>query len=248
MNVYFAGTSSGDIKSHRERLCKNLNILESFYYVDDGLTQLIPYFSNFLLDSGAFTFFSSKTATGLCWDEYLERYADYIVKNNIRHFMELDIDSIVGYDEVLRFRKKLERLTDRPCIPVWHKTRGREDYIKTCQQYDYVAIGGIVSKEIKRNEYPVFTHLIDIAHKNKAKVHGLGFTDLQGLPKYHFDSVDSTAWTSGTRFGVLYTFDGKTLKKIKKTAEGKRVKEPQKIAFHNFAEWVKFAQYAETHY
>lgn len=78
------------------------------------------------------------------------------------------------------------------------------------------------------------------------KIHGLGFTALASLPKYHFDSVDSTSWTTGNRFGAVYRFDGKTIVKIGK-GEGQRLKDSRAVAINNFNEWVKFQKYAETH-
>lgn len=221
---------------------KDTYCLESFYYANKNTEKMIPLLKGFLLDSGAFTFFSSgKTVK---WEEYVDRYADFINKNNIDHFFELDIDKLIGYDNVLKLRKRLENKTGKQCIPVWHKFRGKENFLQMCDEYKYVAIGGIVSKEIKQSEYPIFTYLINEAHKKDTKIHGLGFTNLKGLEEYHFDSVDSTAWTTGNRFGGVYQFDGKTLIKHAKP-QGCRMVHYTKVASHNFRQWVKFQQYAE---
>lgn len=219
-------------------------ILESFYYCDADTERLLPLFGDFLLDSGAFTFLSDNK-THLDWDEYIERYAAFIVRNNIEKYFELDIDSVVGYEKVKEYRKTLERLTGRPCIPVWHKNRGMKEWITMCDEYNYVAIGGIVIKEIKPEQYRAFPSMIAEAHKRGAKVHGLGFTNLTLLPKIHFDSVDSTAWTTGNRFGFIYRFDGRTMKKID-CPKGKRLGDSRKVALINYVEWLKFQQYAYT--
>lgn len=223
-------------------------ILESFYYADkDEIQKLMPYFGDFLLDSGAFTFMENSKIRA-DWDEYVERYADFIKSYRVDKFFELDIDSVVGYKEVLRLRNKLERLTGKRCIPVWHLSRGKNEFLKMCDEYSYVAIGGIVSGEIKSNQYKHFTWLINEAHKRNAKIHGLGFTNLEGLKKYHFDSVDSTAWTTGNRFGHIYKFNGKAITKVNKP-EGTRVpkEKVRELAVNNFVEWCKFQQYAEIH-
>ena len=220
----------------------NLNILESFFYVDEVITKNIPHFKNFMLDSGAFTFFTSGTKN-VDWNEYVERYAAYINENKIDLFFELDIDKVIGFDNVLKLRKKLESLTDKQCIPVWHKSRGKENFIEMSREYPYVAIGGIVSNEIKKDEYKYFPYFINTAHKYGAKIHGLGFTNLEGLTRYHFDSVDSTAWTGGNRFGFVYHFNGKTMQK-KDVPAGHRLKAVE-VARQNFNEWVKFCEYAE---
>lgn len=217
-------------------------ILESFYYADKDTERLIPYFGDFLLDSGAFTFMqNSKVTTD--WNDYVERYADFINRNKIEKFFELDIDSVVGYEEVKKLRAKLENLTGKQVIPVWHKSRGIDEYKILCDQYPYIALGGLAAKEIKRNEYKAIPWFIKQAHKRKTKIHGLGFTNLEGLTKYHFDSVDSTAWTTGNRFGYIYQFDGTTMQKIK-VPQGKRILDSRGAALINYLEWLKFQRYA----
>ena len=249
MHLYLAGVApwrGGQDRLYDETYKKCLPyILESFYYADADTERLIPYMGDFLLDSGAFTFMQNNKSH-VVWEEYVERYADFVNRNKIEKFFELDIDSVTGYGKVLEYRNKLERLTGKKCIPVWHKSRGIEEYRKMCEEYDYAAIGGIVAKEITVDKYSVFPSLISEAHKRKCKIHGLGFTALQWLDKCHFDSVDSTAWTTGNRFGYVYYFDGKTMKK-RDVPKGKKLADPRKVALNNFNEWVKFQKYAETH-
>lgn len=246
MKIFLAGQAPWKEEGLYNNVFKNSSvyILESFYYADEWVEKHIPLFKDFLLDSGAFTFFSAKNQN-INWEEYVDKYADFINRNKVNHFFELDIDKLIGFDNVLKLRKRLENKTGKQCIPVWHKFRGKENFLKMCEEYKYVAIGGIVSKEIKQNEYPIFTYLINEAHKRGSKIHGLGFTNLKGLEKYHFDSVDSTAWTTGNRFGSIYKFNGRTMEKINKK-EGQRLADSRKVALNNFMEWVKFQQYAEV--
>lgn len=224
-------------------------ILESFYYADADTERLIPHFGDFMLDSGAFTFCG--TGGNVAWDEYLERYADFINRNNVQKFFELDIDSVVGYKEVKRMRVKLEGLTNKQPIPVWHISRGKNEFIRHCDEFPYVALGGYVVA-IKASDprqvaytksYPWF---INEAHKRGKKIHGLGYTNLKGLTVHHFDSVDSTAWTTGNRFGYLYKFTGNTVEKVK-VPFGCRIGKPAEAALINYTEWVKFQKWADTH-
>lgn len=220
-------------------------ILESFYYVDEVTEKLIPYFGDFLLDSGAFTFMSNTHKAEPDWNVYIDKYCDFIKRNNVKNFFELDIDSVVGYEKVVDLRHMIEDRVGEPCIPVWHKTRGLDEFYKLCEEYSYIAIGGIVSKEITPDQYPVFSKLIKIAHINHCKIHGLGFSNLEGIKKYHFDSVDSTSWTAGNRFGYVFYFNGETMKKIS-VPPGKRLKNPREIALINYTEWIKFQKWAEV--
>ncbi len=254
MEIYLAGAGNGAtekgrfIKQNGSELLGvsdkviDLAILESFYYANEYTEAIIPKLKKFLLDSGAFTFFTS--GKYIDWNEYLQKYIAFINKNKVEHFFELDIDSLVGYPKVLEFRKILEKGTGKKCIPVWHKSRGKTEFLKMCDQYDYVAIGGIVSKEITSQEYKYFPWFIKEAHSRGTKIHGLGFTNLEGLKKYKFDSVDSTSWTTGNRFGAIYTFNGTTMEKVSKP-KGKRLKDARASAIRNFNEWVKFQKYAE---
>ena len=147
---------------------------------------------------------------------------------------------------MLAYRKKLEALTRRKCIPVWHVSRGIDDFKKMCDRYDYVAVGGIVTKEIMPTQYKYFTALIKEAHKRRAKIHGLGFTSTSYFDKVHFDSVDSTTWNVGGKFGNICVFNGKDMRQRIQN-KGKRCIDPSKLMIHNWNEWIKFQKYAETH-
>ena len=116
-----------------------------------------------------------------------------------------------------------------------------------CEQYPYVSIGGIVTREIPRNIYEkAFPWFITTAHQHGCKIHGLGYTNIAGLHKYHFDSVDSTAWLYGNRGGYLYKFKcNGTLEQIQ--PEGKGRLKPREAALNNFIEWIKFSKYAEKY-
>ena len=243
MNLHLVAANSGmkQIIENQE-YDSRIFILESFFYVQDWMDDYIKNHWNFLLDSGAFTFMV-KNKNNIDWNEYLERYAVYINRLDIKYFFELDIDSIVGYNEVLKLRKKLESLTNKKCIPVWHRARGKDAWLSMIKEYKYVTIGGIVTKEIGLKNYGIFTWLLNEAKKKNCKVHGLGFTNLNGMRKYKFYSVDSTAWIYGNRGGFLYKFCGDNLVKIN-TPPGKRLK-PKEAAIHNFNEWVKFQKYAK---
>ncbi len=113
-----------------------------------------------------------------------------------------------------------------------------------CKEYPYVALGGIAIKEIPRDIYEkVFPWFIKTAHEYDAKIHGLGYTSIEGVHKYHFDSVDSTAWLYGNRAGYLYKFNPRTGTLDKFQRDG-RLKAKEGALF-NFNEWIKFLKYAD---
>lgn len=242
MKVFLAGTYTREclFKKHHPKY-----ILESFWYIQDWQLQRIKEWDMFLLDSGAFTFMNNN-AGGVDLNAYLQKYIDFINANDIRYFFELDVDSVIGYENVKKMTRELEKGTGKRCIPVWHKSRGLDEWKRLTSEYDYVAIGGIVTKEIKKKEYPVFTRLLQIAHKNGCKVHGLGFTYTELLHNYHFDSVDSTSWLSASRFAQIQYFDGKRMKQ-KKKPDGKKMVHYKQVDDFVFGEWIKFQHYAEKY-
>jgi hypothetical protein len=219
-------------------------VLVSYYYAGSKVEKMIPHMGDFILDSGAFTFMQNQKQK-IDWDSYIEKYADFIKRNDVKKFFELDIDKIVGYEKVCQYRQKLESLTGKRCIPVWHKSRGYKEYCKLCNEYDYVAIGGLAIKDIKKSQYKYLPKLIKEAHKRGAKVHGLGFTDFKWLKKCHFDTVDSASWGIGGKFGTRYKLQNGQIKGIKKP-DGTRLKNYKKLAVYNCIEWLKFQKYAEV--
>lgn len=249
MEVYLAGESpvkNGGMISSWE----GLNILESYYYVrkNKHFSRLCGTEENFLLDSGAFTFMRDNEKK-TDFDAYVEEYAEFIKRWNIIRFFELDVDSVVGIREVERLRKKLETLVGRQCIPVWHTERGKEYFLRMVREYDYVALGSIAKVQppkiqIQEKYFPWF---ISKAHENKCKIHALGYTSLEGLKRFHFDSVDSTAWVYGNIGGHVYKFNVKTgLVDTISKPNGMRMKNKETLT-HNFNEWVKYLKFARKY-
>lgn len=221
------------------------NILQSFYYCDEFTErEIIPHCKRFLLDSGAFTFMQGK-ARKVDFEDYIDKHIAFINRNNIELFFEMDIDDAIGLDGVERIRRKLEKETGKQPIPVFHKSRGRQYFERMCEEYKYVAIGGITGAKEKREYLKYFPWFIETAHKHGARIHGLGFTDMNHLPQCHFDSVDSSSWTAGNRYGFAFKFNGQSIETIQRK-DGQRIKSAKALAIHNFNERVKFQKYAET--
>jgi len=258
MDLYLVSTTTlwglcneKPVDSGRQELAApGLHILESFFYVEDWMLPFIDDKAwNFMLDSGAYTFMNNsvtrqkyETAAGTVdWDSYVCRYADFILQHDIDKFFELDIDNVVGLKRVEQLRDLLEHRTSRRCIPVWHKARGLANWKATVKEYPYVAIGGIVSGEIKRTQFNYLNAMCDVAHQQGTRVHGLGVSPSKGLEKLRFDSVDSTSWTMGNRAGHLDIFTGTGMRKVSRPP-GTRMK-AREAAIHNFREWVKYQRY-----
>lgn len=237
MKICLAGTCI--LTNCKEFISLSKYNLESFYYFKDWQLPYLKSSKLFLLDSGAFTFMNSNKKAD--FNEYLDRYIKFINENDIEHFFELDIDSVVGLKKVEKMREKLEKETHKRCIPVWHKNRGVAKFKELCDGYDYIAIGGIVTKEIKKTEYSDMAKLVKYANSKGVKVHGLGFTQLEYLDKIPFYSVDSSSWSNGGQYGFAVQFKNRKLKRI---VSNYRIN-VQKMHEHNFKEWIKIQKYME---
>jgi hypothetical protein len=158
-----------------------------------------------LIDSGAFSFQHGK-GKHQSLDSYTDEYAAFIKRNTsnpkIEGFFEMDIDNVIGYDEVLRLRKKLTAVSDK-IIYVWHRNRSIEEFYKMCDELKgkKVGITGFANGDISDGQYNLF---INEAHRRGCKIHVLGCTRyslIQTLNLGKEDSVDSSSWKQGAIFG-----------------------------------------------
>lgn len=225
-------------------------ILESYYYIrshNEWIGKMLPFFKDFMLDSGAFTFFGKDGNTD--WKKYTLEYCDFINKYKIDNFIELDIEKVTSMEHVEDLRKLIHDKTGKRTIPVWRPSRGLDYWYKLIEEYDYVAISASGAYDSgwtrKKGSDLVLRKLILDAKKKDCKIHGLGYTNLRMLDKVPFYSVDSTAWLYGNRGGYIYHFNGRTIQQIKQN--GKRLL-GRPAAIHNFSEWVKFSKYADRNF
>lgn len=235
-----------------------LFLLGSFYYLNKSKNEYLEKYmkfknkcKDFILDSGAFSLLNSSKNLDTFLnnlDNYIQEYINFINEHDIKHFIELDIDSLVGYERVKEIRKKIEKETNKKCIPAWHLSRGLDEWKNLTKEYDYVAVGGIVTKEIKKKDYKkILPGLLKIARQNNCKIHGLGFTG-SNVKEFDFYSVDSSSWNMVRRYKKISIFNYKT-KSIKseyisethKLIKGKET--DIKLCSLTIKEWKKFQAY-----
>ena len=134
MKLCIAG-SSAITAVNRNMFNEDSILLESFYYVQEWQIPIITKCKFFLLDSGAFTFMNN-SKTKVNWKEYIDRYIKFINDYDIKYFFELDVDSVLGYENVKKIRHYIEQKTGKKAIPVWHKARGKDEFLKLCDEYN----------------------------------------------------------------------------------------------------------------
>lgn len=170
------------------------------------------------IDSGAHSFQKGKKVD---WEDYTRKYADFIQKYDnpkIIGFFEMDVDNIIGYENVLKLRRILERVSDK-IIPVWHKQRGIKEFTRMCEEYSgrIVAITGFSNEDIRDDQYVMF---LKEAKKHHCKVHCLGMTRKRILDKVPFDFTDSATWKLRTTYGHVEGIKDKKIKKGLKVKDG----------------------------
>lgn len=242
MKIFLAGTYGCD-QWYPVR-CKSRFILDTFASIRENRPTESSRFEDYILDSGAFTFLNSGAKAD--WNSYADRYADYVKANNIKNYVELDIDAVVGYKEVLRLRDRLESRTGRRCMPVWHFSRGPAEFTRMVREYSYACIGGIAMKStVKlRNKFkPYMRHFIDEAARNKCRLHCLGFTGTRHLKDLPFYSVDSTTWLNAKKYGMRYRFDGSKIEQLP-PEKGRRYSDGYALGRWCADQWLKFQDYA----
>lgn len=227
-------------------------ILESFMDLRGKTKKTEEYIQwclsadEFLLDSGAFAFMNkAKKNNNFNTEEinkYVKEYVNFINKYDIKYFFEMDLDCIYSYEKVKKARKWIEKRTNKKSIPVWHISRGMEEFHEMCKEYDYVAIGGIASKEIKAKDRDLLLKLCNIAHDYNCKIHGLGYLPLQLLNENNcpFDTVDGTGWQGHMR-GQKFILENEKIIKIPDEELKNKQRDWKDNESEGFNLWTKFS-------
>ena len=212
MKIFASALEAQSIKREGQRVYLSKYIVDSgvklkwnlmsYFYLKNhyGNAEFIRDNSELvIIDSGAHTFQFGKKVD---FEQYTLQYADFIRrfdKENVVGFFEMDIENVIGYDEVQRLRKILEQASDK-IIPVWHPGRGIPDYLEMCKEYagKVIAIGGFRGTDIKDNQFLMF---LKTAKKYGCKVHCLGMTRTEVLDRVPFDYTDSATWITAANMG-----------------------------------------------
>lgn len=223
--------------------------LLSYYYIQKqrALGDLVKQHSDeVMIDSGAHSFQFGKKVD---WVEYTEAYAQFITEYDspkVVGFFEMDVDNIIGMENVLYLRRILEKVSDK-IIPVWHFNRGINDYKQMCEQYagKVISITGFANKDIRDDQYIMF---LKYAWKHNCKVHCLGMTRKKVLDKVPFDYTDSSSWLQNCVYGQVYNPITRSYQKVSRAVTktqrlqcylnnylgGKEMQE------HYYRKWIKY--------
>ena len=232
-------------------------LLGSFYYLKKiPKEDLISYFKyvnskkceSFILDSGAFSMImleekGKEQNTDL--DKYISEYIAFIKKWNIERYIELDIDSVIGYEKVKEIRRRLEKETGVKSMPVFHnKYRTKKDLDEIIKNYDYVCISNHNLKKTGTNTIKNIKNFVLYCNSKGIKVHGLALTGKKITEEVPFYSVDSSSYTKTLRFGGYSIFDNEHKKMVNYNTENRLTKKGIEFYYiKTFNEWKKYQKY-----
>lgn len=197
---------------------------------------------NFILDSGAFSIFSGAKIDNAFLKKYIDRYCEFVNYYKIKNYIEMDIDKIIGYDEVKKINDYIYSRVGRRPLYVHHSdTRTFDDYITACKSNDYVFFGGLV-KEKKSKEF--INSVVNEAYSLSTKVHLLGFTPPHLDKIKHLYSCDSSSWSMGGRSGSVFVFKNNKISSF--VMKTKRRIGSYELNNHNLNQWIKYQSYLKN--
>ena len=229
MKIYFAAmeSNSEDINYPKlyyecNRNKKKINILMSYYYIKSDpekyFNKFIDYVDNFMLDSGAFTLFSSDKKSEIphhyeLFKNYIDENSPFLSSKDIKTFT-LDSDpTIYGYENNYRIYCELRKIYPK-IIPVIHQFAddSNDDEIDgySSKNPDIIAIGQILDKKGEKKIRGLSANrqkLISSVNKIKQNhmCHLLGITTaniLFDVP--NIDSCDSRSWLLNSTTGKVF--------------------------------------------
>jgi hypothetical protein len=197
------------------------SILYSYFFIEsmrreafvDKMQREYPHVRWFL-DSGAFSYMAQWSSGRSSLPDpykYFERYCQYIETYGSRfcRIAELDLDhgvKALSPREVTEWREEMvRRWPHLPVMPVWHPSRGTagwKEYLAD-PRFKFVGLGGGTAQQSVGYQ----RQMVMAAHRAGKRVHGFAMTKVQTvLKEVPYDTVDSTSWVMGQKFGTLYVF------------------------------------------
>lgn len=196
------------------------NFLMSYEYLKGkGHGQLKKYPDMHLfIDSGAYTYMNDPKYAEYSVEQWEEQIREYLVwakrhKDSIFAICELDLQYLVGNEQVYEWRKKyFEPFMLETGIPVcfMYHEEGMQQWEYMCKRYPYVGMSLAVDNATE------IQAMFRIAEKYNTLCQGMASTNTALLINYPFYTVDSTTWNVGLKFGEISVWTGTKMIRVKK--------------------------------
>lgn len=192
--------------------------LFSYYYhndkggsLDREVRESIRLGHDLFLDSGAYSAFTQGKSISV------DEYAGFINRQGHHYGVRANLDDIG--DDGPKSWENLKALESNGCqvFPVFHYSDKEEYLVKMIDNYEYMALGGLVGTSVQ-----LLQHWLDhvwskyLTHPDgtaRIGVHGFGMTSLPLIHRYPWASVDSSSAVMTSIFGsCLFHVKGKMVK------------------------------------
>jgi hypothetical protein len=235
MLLHYGG---GEIAKFRQVVADagNLPISLSYFNLMRNDKKIPEYSGSMLLDSGAM----SVSKSDALFEVVYEHAAEYMsfVKANI-HLVniasEFDAKQLT-LPVIKQLRSEFyNSLPENQFMPVWHPDYGNEELEDLCSSYPLV---GVTQEDIHGDtgNVSLFNSMIQ---RYEVKLHGVGITSKKLLEAVNWTSVSSTAWLSTTRYGELFVWTGKELKRYPKSYKDRAAKTHRNLFTDNGFDYEK---------
>jgi len=201
LKIYFACTGPNEPVYLPKHDLKTL-LLSYHYYKDKRpfIKELVASGVDVFIDSGAFS------AQNAGKDIDIHDYIEFIKETEAITYAGLDV--IGSAEKTMLNQQVMEQAGLKP-IPTFHMGGNVNDLYFLAQNYEYIAIGGMVfSSKIEKWLDAVWKELLNI--NPKIKCHAFGMTNIKLMAKYPWYSVDSSSFKGGKRFGRLILYNDLT--------------------------------------
>ena len=188
------------------KLNSKFRILISYWYYKnvDIEEMLYKYYTDIEMDifadSGAF----SAMTQGV--DITRKEYADWVKRWEHLFTVYSNLDVIRNAEKTWENQQYMEDAGLKP-LPVFHIAEKFDWLEKYIDNYNYIALGGLVSTGINYNKRMAWLVKCFRMANNKAVFHAFGVTTWEVMSSFMWYSVDSSSWGSGFRYGTISLFD-----------------------------------------
>ena len=182
-----------------------VKILASFHYFKTiDFDELVSNFDTppmIFADSGAYSAMSQGAPIRI--DEYAEWLHRW--KKHFTVYSNLDV---IRDAEATAVNQRILEKKDLSPIPVFHTGSDFSYLDKLSDEYEYIALGGMVGQP--RPACLKWSATCMKRTRDKGTLfHGFGMTSRDVIEALPWHSVDSSSWVSGAKFGQLTLFDGR---------------------------------------
>lgn len=206
------------------------NRLISYYYhgrktneIDELLQQCIDAKQSILLDSGAYSAFSSGVKIPL------ERFAEFCVKFQNKFDLIASLDVIGDADASDRNYQALLDAGATKVFPTFHYGEPFSFLEKMKKQSKVIGLGGVAQlgggKKLLDFLDASWRRLTDKSGRPTHKVHGFAVTAGSLIMRYPWYSVDSASWLYAASYGTVAVFDNGKMNNIVVSQENSLVKQ-----------------------